>query len=144
MSKQTHLTLNQRNKMNTASLAKWTLFWMLSLAFVSFGPNLLWEGNIILSVIAVVINLAVGLMMILANKRHLQGLDEMQQRLQLNAMAITLGATLIVGLAYSSLDNSALIPFTADISHLVIFMGLTYFFTTLFMHKQLGCGEEGE
>jgi len=60
----------------------------------------------------------------------LKGLDEMQQRIQLNAMGITLGISLVVGLTYSNLDVVNLISFHAELSHLVIFMGLTYLTAT--------------
>lgn len=62
----------------------------------------------------------------MANRRHLKGLDEMQQKIQLEAMALSLGVGLIGGLAYSNLDVTNLIAFDAEISHLVILMALTY------------------
>ena len=62
----------------------------------------------------------------MANKRHLKGLDEMHQKIQLEAMALSLGVGLVVGLAYSNLDVTNIIAFDAEISHLVILMGLTY------------------
>jgi len=65
-------------------------------------------------------------MMIYANRTHLLSLDELQQRLQLNAMATTLGLGLIVGIAYSLLDQSDVISGDAEISVLIIFMGITY------------------
>ena len=41
-------------------------------------------------------------------------------------MALSLGVGLVVGLAYSNLDVTNIIAFDAEISHLVILMGLTY------------------
>ena len=63
---------------------------------------------------------------ILANVRHLKSLDEMHQKIQLEAMGLSLGVGLVVGLAYSNLDVTGLIGFHAEISHLVMLMGLTY------------------
>ncbi|MCF6144675.1 hypothetical protein PMAG_a1531 [Pseudoalteromonas mariniglutinosa NCIMB 1770] len=80
--------------------------------------------------------------MIMANKRHLSGLDELQQRLHLNAMAITLGGSLVFGLAYSVLQTSGVISLRQGISHLVMFMGITYFVCVVLMTKQLGTEEE--
>lgn len=114
------------NKRNTTRLALWTASWLVTMAIASFAPTLLWNPNDALTAMAIGLNLAVGFGMILANKNHLQGLDEMQQRIQLEAMGITLGVGLVVGLAYSNLDVSNLIAFDAEISHLVILMGLTY------------------
>ncbi|MEM6509098.1 MAG: hypothetical protein AAF644_06345 [Pseudomonadota bacterium] len=139
---QTGLTFKQRNKQNTLNLAKWTSAWVITLAIASFGPHFLWQEQAIFSVVAILINVVVGIMMILSNKRQLQGMDELQQRMHLNAMAITLGASLVFGLAYSVVQSSGLISFKEDISHLVLFMGLTYLVSLLMMNKQLN--DEGE
>ena len=64
--------------------------------------------------------------MIVANKNHLKGLDEMQQKIQLDAMAISLGVGIVCGISYSLLDQTNLISYDAEISHLIILMGLTY------------------
>ena len=65
-------------------------------------------------------------MMIYANIQQLQSLDEMLQRIQRDAMGITMGVALVVGLSYSNLDITDLISGDAEISVLVIIMGLTY------------------
>ncbi|MGO3786341.1 hypothetical protein NDQ71_06930 [Pseudoalteromonas sp. KG3] len=88
------------------------------------------------------VNVCAGIMMIMANKRHLAGLDELQQRLHLNAMAITLGGSLVFGLAYSVLQTSGIISFRQGISHLVMFMGITYLVSVVVMNKQLGAEDE--
>ncbi|MGI9260769.1 MAG: hypothetical protein ACR2QR_01965 [Woeseiaceae bacterium] len=111
---------------NTIYLAYWTGAWLVSMAVATFGPILAWPDNGALTVLLIVVNLAIGVGMILANKRHLQGLDEMHQRVQLEAMALSLGVGLVAGLGYSMLDIANIIPFNAEISHLVVLMGLTY------------------
>lgn len=120
----------QANKINTARLAFWTATWVLTMALTNFGPRFLWDFDQVLTITAVILNLALGLKMVLVNIKHIKGLDEMQQRIQLNAMGITLGLSLIVGLTYSNLNVVNLISFHAEISHLVIFMGLTYLTAT--------------
>ncbi len=111
---------------NTRLLAYWTGAWVLTMALANFGPRLIWQSNTTLTAIAILINLAIGFGMILANKRHLKGLDEMHQKIQLEAMALSLGVGLVVGLSYSNLDVTNLITIDAEISHLVIVMSLTY------------------
>ena len=109
---------------NTVLLAWWTAAWVVSLALAKFGPLYIWESSRLLTSLAILLNLLMGLGMILANKRYLQGLDEMQQRIQLNAMALSLGVGLVAGLGYANL--AILIPFKADISHVIIMMALIY------------------
>ena len=111
---------------NTVRLGYWTAAWVITMAVANFGPRLIWQSNDLLTILAILLNLAIGAGMILANKRHLNGLDEMHQKIQLEAMALSLGIGLVVGLAYSNLDVSNIISSDAEISHLVIIMGLTY------------------
>lgn len=111
---------------NKGLLAFWTGAWVATMALTNFGPRFLWDDNTTLTLIAVGFNLLVGFGMIMANRRHLQGMDELQQKIHLDAMGITLGVGLVCGLSYSNLDVTNLIPAHAEISHLVILMGLTY------------------
>ena len=111
---------------NTARLGYWTGAWVLTMAVANFGPEFIWQSNEWLTILAILINLGVGFGMIVANKRHLKGLDEMHQKVQLEAMALSLGVGLVVGLGYSNLDVTNIIAFDAEISHIVIVMGLTY------------------
>jgi hypothetical protein len=121
---------------NTKRLAFWTGAWVLTMALANFGPIFLWFGDKLLSFLAIALNTALGVMMILANKKHLQSLDEMQQRIQRDAMGVTLGVGLVVGLSYSNLDITGLIPGDAEISVLVIITGLTYATTTLLASRR--------
>ncbi len=111
---------------NTARLGYWTGAWVLTMAVANFGPEFIWQSNEWLTILAILINLGIGFGMIVANKRHLKGLDEMHQKVQLEAMALSLGVGLVVGLGYSNLDVTNIIAFDAEISHIVIVMGLTY------------------
>ena len=111
---------------NTVHLGYWTGAWVLTMALAKFGPEYIWQSNKWLTALAILVNLVIGYGMIMANKRHLKGLDEMQQKIQLEAMALSLGVGLVAGLAYSNLDVANLIPFNADISHVIILMALTY------------------
>ena len=124
------ISFQQKNRSNTTKLGLWTAIWLLSMALCNFGPRFIWDFNMSLTIVALLLNLALGLKMVLTNIQHIKGLDEMQQLIQLNAMGITLGLSLVVGLTYSNLDVLNLISYHAEISHLVIFMGLTYIAAT--------------
>ena len=119
------ISLKNRTKHNTKVLGIWTTAWTLSIALSTFGPMFLWSHFEVLSLLAIALNIVLGAGMIWANKKHLQGLDELNQKIQLEAMGITLGVTLVLGLGYSSMANAQLIE-QADIAFLVILMGLTY------------------
>ncbi len=120
-----------KNSRNTRVLAYWTSAWVISHALAVFGPKFLWMDNTLLTALAVVANVALGTGMVLANRRQLRGLDELQQQIQMQAMGLTLGVGLVAGLAYATLDTTNLIPGDAEIGHLVILMGLTYLLGTI-------------
>jgi uncharacterized protein YacL len=124
------------NVKNTLRLGYWTAAWLVTMALATFGPVFLWQANKLLTGLAILLNLLVGFGMIMANKRHLRGLDELQQKIQLEAMALSLGIGLVVGLFYSSLDIANLISFDAEISHLVILVGLTYLAGVIAGHRK--------
>jgi len=117
---------NTQIKKNTINLAIYTALWTVSLAIATFGPLFFWEGNKTLTFIGVIVNAIFGVLMILANVKHMNGLDELQKKIQLDAMGIALGVGIVGGLSYSLLDTTNLITQDAEISFLIILIALTY------------------
>lgn len=115
----------ETTRRNTARLAVWTAAWVLTLAVAVFGPLVGWESRG-LTMLAILVNVAAGVGMILANKKHLDGLDELQRKIQLEAMALALGVALVTGMAYSTLDVTNMITADAEISFLVMLVSVTY------------------
>ena len=111
---------------NTVGLAAWTGAWVASLALAAFGPGALWNNDVTMTTLAIGLNLAIGAAMLLANKRNLQGLDELQRTVQLQAMAWSLGVGLVGGLASTLLDRHNLVGFEFEIAHLVALMAAVY------------------
>ncbi len=64
--------------------------------------------------------------MILMNRKYIDGLDEMQRKVNMDAMAIALGVGLVGGVSYSTLAVVNVIPFDAEIGFLVMLMSVTY------------------
>lgn len=120
----------------TTNLSRWTLAWVLTMALATFGPQFFWVDNKLLTLAAILLNTAMGAGMVLSHIRHIKSLDEMQRKIQLEAMGITLGVVLVVGMSYSNLDNSNLIPMDAEISILFIIMVLTFMATSLLGAKR--------
>lgn len=115
-----------RSKKNTIRLGLWTGAWVLATALVAFGPKLLWDFDTSLTILALLSNLGIGVGMILANKQHLKGLDEMHQKIQLEAMGLSLGIGLVVGIGYEQMEDIRLITFEPEISHLIMLMAISY------------------
>ena len=111
---------------NVRHLAYWTLGWVLTLALATFGPKFLWDYNSSISILFIVINTIVGVGMILMNRKYIDGLDEMQRKVNMDALAIALGVGMVGGITYSTLDIVNVIPYDAEIGVLVAVMSLTY------------------
>ncbi|WP_417886853.1 hypothetical protein [Zunongwangia sp.] len=118
-------------KKNTKDLAIWTFLWVFTLAFVAFGPKFIWNENKTITIVMIIVNTFVGVGMILINRKQLISQDPLQRKITMDAMAITLGITLVLGISYSMLDITNLITFNAEISHLVLIMGITYLIAML-------------
>ena len=117
--------MHARLRRNTLQLLGWTAAWVVTLAIATFGPVFLWESRVLTSG-ALLVNVAAGTGMIVANKNHLMVLDELQRKIQLEAMALALGVALVAGLAYSTADATNLIPFDAEIGFLVFIVCAAY------------------
>ncbi len=112
-------------------LAAWTAAWVITMAIAVFGARFAWPESDLLKLVTILVNVAIGFGMIVVNKRHLDGLDELQRKVQLDAMALALGIGLVLGFAYSTLDITNLIESDAEISLLLVVMALTYLAGTI-------------
>lgn len=116
-----------QTKKATIRLAKWTILWVLTVSIPAFGPALFWGENLLINSLAILLNVGVGIGMIMAVINHLKKQDEMMQKVQLEAMGISLGVAVVGGVAFSMLDATNVIPFEAEISYLVMIIAITYF-----------------
>lgn len=122
-------------KSTLKNLAAWTMAWLLSTAVATFGPIAVWD-NIGMSVLAIIINLLVGIGMIRANVSLFATYDELQKEIHLKATGITLGLSLVLGISYSLLDISNVMAGDAEIGVLVGLMGIIYLGSTWYINRQ--------
>ncbi|HIG26491.1 MAG TPA: hypothetical protein EYQ50_01320 [Verrucomicrobiales bacterium] len=114
------------NSKNTLRLSYWTLAWVVTSGVAAFGPKLIWNFESLPTILGVLVNLGAGFGMIAANKKYLNGLDELQQKIFLEAGALALGVGLVCGCSYELLEDIKLIPFQPEIPHIIILMCLTF------------------
>jgi hypothetical protein len=115
-----------RTRSNVIRLFRWNGVWGVATALMAFGPKFLWNKALVFTLLAVGLNFCVGVGLILAHKKYLASLDELQRKIYLNALAITVGVALITSIPYSVMDRYHVIPFHADLSHLWGLMSLTF------------------
>ena len=117
---------HSRTLKNIIQLVSWAGAWVGTCALMAFGPRLLWNKDLAFTLAAVGLNFCVGVGLMVAHKKYLASLDELQRKIYLNALAITVGIALIVSIPYSVMDQYHVIPFHAEIWHLAMLMSLTF------------------
>ena len=116
--------MKDQKKQNKILLA-WTLAWVVSLGILTAAENSLWD-NKIYTIIGLIINFAVGVGMIIAHKNLFKTYDELQKKIQFEAMAITLGLAVVVGLTYEVSFDFGVINSEPEFEYLVLFISFSY------------------
>ena len=96
-------------KRSTFQLFLATGAWVGSTAIMSFGPNALWDFDTSLTLLAIAVNLMAGGFMLYSFFRHLQIMDELQRQTHLEAMALTLGVTMVLTVIYGALPQAGML-----------------------------------
>ena len=117
-------------KKNTKKLAIWTVAWVGTLAFLSGGVNNLWD-SLLITKIGLLINFAIGIGMIIANKNLFDHYDELQKKIHLEALALTLGLTVIVGISYEVSFDLGIINSEPETEYLILFISFSYIVSVL-------------
>ena len=121
-----------RTRTNVIRLFYWNGAWGAATALMAFGPGFLWNRALGFTLLSVGLDVAVGIGMILANKKYIAELDDLQRKVQLNSMGITLGVALIAGTPISVMEGYHVIPVHANVAFLLILMGLTFVVSNLY------------
>ena len=117
-------------KKQTKIMLAWTLAWVVSLGVLTFAENALWE-NKTYTTIGLIINFAIGIGMIIANKNLFKTYDELQKRIQFEAMAITLGLAVVIGLTYEVSFDFGVINKEPEFEYLMYFISFSYIVSTI-------------
>jgi hypothetical protein len=115
----------KERKKYTILLMVWTFSWVASLAFLTGAENTLWN-NLIYTKIGLLLNLAIGIGMIIANKNLFKHYDEFQKKIHFESMALTLGLTVVVGLVYEISFDFGVINSEPEFEYLVFFICFSY------------------
>ncbi len=121
-----------RFRTNTKRLVGWNGAWVAATFLMLLGPKVLWNNALGFTLPAVGLDVAVGVGMVLATKKYVMELDELQRKVFLNALGIAMGVGLITGVPLSAMDAYHVIPFHANIGLLIVLMGLAFFVSFLY------------
>lgn len=137
MTDQTKSKYAQKEAQGNKNLAFYTGIWLVTTALLAFGPKLIWDFSLALSILAIVANLVTGALLIVANVKYVNCLDELGRKIFLESATITLGVIMVFGVCYELVFVTGIFPdFTTRISHLYFVMGATFIISTYIGHRK--------
>jgi len=103
----------------------WIFAWALSLGVISYLSDFQWYEAIWASTIGLVVHVGLGIGMVLAYKRFLSEADELEKKIQLDALALSVGVTIVAFSSYSVLEKIAGLPALTP-AYLIVVLALSY------------------
>ena len=126
----TETSLQAGLKKSTFQLFLATGAWVGSTALMSFGPSALWRFDNALTFLAIAANLIAGGFMLYSFFRHLKNTDELQRQTHLEAMALTLGITMVLTVIYGALPQANLLT-SAQPGNVLLVIGISYILSVI-------------
>ena len=117
--------LPARDIKNANRVNLWTFAWVLSLGAIIFLSDYEWYASALPTTIGFLLHAGIGVGMILAFKRFLTVMDELERKIQLDALALSVGVTIVGFSSYSILDKVGVVPELSP-AYLIMLMALTY------------------
>tara|TARA_B100000900_G_scaffold72709_1_gene57891 strand:+ start:206 stop:526 length:321 start_codon:yes stop_codon:yes gene_type:complete len=97
---------------------------------MSFGPSAFWDFDTAITFLAIVANLIVGVLMLYSFFRHLKNMDELQRQTHLEAMALTLGITMVLTVIYGALPQAKVVA-SAQPANVLFVIGMSYILSVI-------------
>ena len=113
-----------------------TATWVGSTAIMSFGPSSFCDFDTTVTFFAIAANLIAGGCMLYSFFRHLKNMDELQRKTHLEAMALTLGITMVLTVIYGALPQANVLA-DAQPANVLFVIGISYILsvTTLWLRR---------
>ena len=126
----TETSLQAGLKKSTFQLFLATGAWVASTALMSFGPSSFWDFNVAVTSLAIAANLIAGSFMLYSFFKHLKNMDELQRQTHLEAMALTLGITMVLTVIYGALPQAKVLASTQPANVLFV-VGISYILSVI-------------
>ncbi len=110
---------------SSAQLLVWVFIWTATMVLADKGMAYQWWTEKWITVAAIVVNTALGVGMITFFVSYLRKMDELQRKIQLEALAFAMGCGLVGSFTYSLLVTAGFIVET-EIGDIILLMTVTY------------------
>ena len=103
----------------------WCLAWAVSLLAITYFSESDWYSATWITMTGFIIHCLIGLGMISAFKRFVSKADELERKIQLEALALSVGVTIVFFSGYTILEKTLEIP-ELSTAYLIVVMSLGY------------------
>ena len=114
-----------RCRKNSLNIILWSLAFAGTMIIADKAVLYEWYSSAYLLATAIVINALTGIGLVWTYIRNLKALDDLQRKIQLDALAIAMGVALVGGFAYSLMVTSGFIV-DEDVSDITLLMVVAY------------------
>ena len=121
----THWAATERDQKNQRRIIAWSLAWILPFLGASIAIENEWIGSDGPALAATVGVTVLGLGVLFAYRRFLRDADELMRKIQLDALALTVGVGVVSGFSYTLLESAGVVA-RAEAMTLVMVMVVTY------------------
>jgi uncharacterized membrane protein len=123
--KNTHWTATETDRKNQRNIVVWSLAWIAPFLAVNLAVKNDWIGSDPLALAATIAVTGLGVGALLAYRRFLSDADELMRKIQLDALALTVGVGVVSGFSYTLLETAGLVA-EAEVMTLIMIMMVTY------------------
>ena len=114
-----------RSRKNSIRIILWSLAWAVSMVVADKAELYEWYSSDLISIAAIILNGLIGVGLIFTFIRFLKDLDDLQRKIQLDALAISMGVALVGGFSYSLLVTWGFI-IDEEVSDITLLMVVAY------------------
>jgi len=101
------------------------IIWLVALAVAVFGIKNEWFASGYPTYIAIAVQALAGFGMFWAFRRLITEMDEMQRKIQLDALALSLGITIFATITYDVLEKASIVS-EINTSNIIFLISFTY------------------
>ena len=116
---------DRRSIRDNLALVGWIFVWMISLTISDKAALYGWWSAEWITWLSIAVNFALGVWLIFRYMRMLRGMDDLQRKIQLDALAISFGVTLVCTISYSLLVTWGYIT-DEEVTDIFMIMCITY------------------
>ena len=117
--------LTERDRRNQWRYVGWSLAWTTAWVVASIAINNEWVGTGTPQLVIALLPTVLGVGMLLAYAKFLREADELQRKIQLDALALGFGAGLVGSVLYRLLQRTVFVA-EADVADVIVLMIVVY------------------